>query len=327
MKVEVQFSGGKDSQASLIWAVKKYGAKNVTAVFCDTGWEHELTYKHIEYVANDLQVELKILKSKKYDGMVDLVRKKGRWPSTTARFCTEELKTKPFIDYVLDECKDILAVQGIRGAESASRSKMKIQCSVFKYYFEPYQTNSMIVEKLESLPALSMVQKQKLTKAKHRLSIGKEDPKFFTYRKNDVKEFVKKYADDIIRPHFNESDQFVIDYIIDNGQLPNPLYKMGSRRVGCYPCIMSGHQEVLEIIRRDPDRMNEIESYEIETGRSFWKVDFMPKRFQSGYDPKTGKKFPTTKDVITYLTEKNMTGDLFIEDHSISCSSYYHLCE
>ena len=48
MKVVIAFSGGKDSQASLIWAVKKFGTKNIIAVFCDTGWEHPLTYQHIK---------------------------------------------------------------------------------------------------------------------------------------------------------------------------------------------------------------------------------------------------------------------------------------
>ena len=43
MKIIVSFSGGKDSQACLIQACKEFGADNVTAVFCDTGWEHELT--------------------------------------------------------------------------------------------------------------------------------------------------------------------------------------------------------------------------------------------------------------------------------------------
>jgi 7-cyano-7-deazaguanine synthase in queuosine biosynthesis len=37
MKIIVQFSGGKDSHAALIWAVKKYGAENITAQFSDTG--------------------------------------------------------------------------------------------------------------------------------------------------------------------------------------------------------------------------------------------------------------------------------------------------
>lgn len=40
MKIIVSFSGGKDSQACLIQAVNQYGADNVEAVFCDTGWEH-----------------------------------------------------------------------------------------------------------------------------------------------------------------------------------------------------------------------------------------------------------------------------------------------
>ena len=48
MKVVVAYSGGKDSQASLIWAVNQYGKENVLAVFCDTGWEHSVTYQHIK---------------------------------------------------------------------------------------------------------------------------------------------------------------------------------------------------------------------------------------------------------------------------------------
>lgn len=31
MKILVAYSGGKDSQASLLWAVKKYGAANIEA--------------------------------------------------------------------------------------------------------------------------------------------------------------------------------------------------------------------------------------------------------------------------------------------------------
>lgn len=326
MKVIVQYSGGKDSQAALIWAVKKYGTKNIIAVFCDTVWEHDITYNHINKTCLDLGVELKILRSKKYNGMIDLAKKKGRFPSTKARFCTQELKTKPFIDYVLDECSNILVIQGIRGAESVSRSKMSSQCTVFKYYLEPYQTNSMIVEHLESLDKISHAQKSKLRKAKSRLLEGKEDPKYHAYRKKEVIEFVKNYACDIIRPHFDESAQFVINYIIENDQIPNLLYYMGSKRVGCYPCIMSGHNEVLTIIERDPQRIDEIIEYELEVGSSFFKIDYIPKRFQTGYDEKSGKYYTTAKDIVKYLLAKNATLDMF-EDEAISCSSYYNLCE
>ena len=128
MKVIVTFSGGKDSLAALLWT-REHITKNFTTVFCDTGWEHPLTYEYIHRIADKLHLDLVTLKSKKYDGMVDLARQKKRWPSTRARFCTVELKTKPTIDYVLDEVQDnMLMIQGIRAAESASRAKMSAQC-------------------------------------------------------------------------------------------------------------------------------------------------------------------------------------------------------
>ena len=39
MKILIFYSGGKDSQACLIWACNKYGVENCEAVFSDTGWE------------------------------------------------------------------------------------------------------------------------------------------------------------------------------------------------------------------------------------------------------------------------------------------------
>ena len=85
MKILLQFSGGKDSQACLIKAVNDYDNEKVTALFCDTGWEHEDTYTHIHNVCNQLNVELITLKSRKYKDFVDMSIKKGRFPSTMAR--------------------------------------------------------------------------------------------------------------------------------------------------------------------------------------------------------------------------------------------------
>lgn len=70
MKILVSFSGGKDSQACLIQAFKQYGGGNLTAVFCDTGWEHPDTYKHVNDVCLQMGVKLITLKSK-YDFVSD----------------------------------------------------------------------------------------------------------------------------------------------------------------------------------------------------------------------------------------------------------------
>lgn len=66
---------------------------NLIAVFCDTGWEHPDTYKHVNDVCLQMGVRLITLKSK-YD-FVSLAVHKKRFPSTNARFCTSELKMKP----------------------------------------------------------------------------------------------------------------------------------------------------------------------------------------------------------------------------------------
>lgn len=307
LKILVAFSGGKDSQASLIWAVEKYGAKNIEAVFCDTGWEHELTYEHINYVTDALGVKLVTIKSKKYNGFLDMVIKKLRFPSSQARFCTEELKTKPMIDYILDECDcNVLVIQGIRTDESEARKNMQRQCTYFKYYFEPYGFDK------------------------------KGKPKYSTYRKKDVKAFRSKYADDIIRPVIDKTGQEVMMIIIDAGQAVNPLYYTGSKRVGCFPCMMCSQGELKEMIDHHPKYVFRLIDAEnkanqaIPRGATFFAPDFIPAYRHSKTDPKTGKSICTVPDVIRYIKEKNSNLNLWEEEeksHDRRCMSYYAICE
>lgn len=77
MKIIVTFSGGKDSLAALLW-VREHITTNFTTVFCDTGWEHPLTYEYINRIADRLNLDLVTLKSPKYDGMVGLAKQKKR---------------------------------------------------------------------------------------------------------------------------------------------------------------------------------------------------------------------------------------------------------
>jgi 3'-phosphoadenosine 5'-phosphosulfate sulfotransferase (PAPS reductase)/FAD synthetase len=289
MKIIVQFSGGKDSMASLLY-VRNNISKDFITVFCDTGWESSLTYKYIQDVNEKLNLNLVTLKSKKYDGFLDLAKKKKRFPSTKARFCTEELKSKPMIDWVLDEIKDdIVVIQGIRKAESHARSKMNAQCTYFKFYFEPYGYDKN----------------------------GK--PKYHTYRKKEVVKFREKFADDILRPVFDWSGQQVIDYILENGFEPNPLYKYGMKRVGCFPCIMSNNQDIRSIEKFFPERLDMLEEEEVLKNSSFFGPDSIPKyAYKGGY--------PLLSDVRKYLKDKNATGDLFSGEER-SCMSFYGLCE
>lgn len=298
VKVLVAFSGGKDSLASLIWAVNKYGVKSVEAVFCDTGWEHELTYEHINEVVEKIGVKLVTVKSKKYDGFVDLAKQKKRFPSTKARFCTEQLKSIPMIDYVLEQKCHLIIVQGIRADESASRAKMKEQCSYFRFYYEPYGYD-------------------KQGKAKYQ-----------SYRKKDVLAWREKYADDIIRPMFAWSGQDVMAYILDNGYKPNPLYYQGFSRVGCFPCIMCKKSEIKQIAENHPEYLERLQNAEIETGSSFFPPDYIPPYLQQGRDKK-GQRFPLLKNVIDYVTDDPSQTKMFEDDEKQDrrCMSFYSICE
>lgn len=64
------------------------------------------------------------------NAFLDMCLWKGRFPSTRARFCTEELKKKPIIDYqetLLDEFDRINVWVGVRKDESTARSKITEQ--------------------------------------------------------------------------------------------------------------------------------------------------------------------------------------------------------
>ena len=89
IKCVVPVSGGKDSQACLKLAVEKFGAKHVLGMFCDTAFEHPLTYEHIEKMKSLYGVNIITLQE---GNVYDKIRKTGRFPSDIARFCTDQLK-------------------------------------------------------------------------------------------------------------------------------------------------------------------------------------------------------------------------------------------
>jgi 3'-phosphoadenosine 5'-phosphosulfate sulfotransferase (PAPS reductase)/FAD synthetase len=48
IKVLVPISGGKDSQAALKLALQTHQPSEVRGLFCDTRFEHPMTYAHVD---------------------------------------------------------------------------------------------------------------------------------------------------------------------------------------------------------------------------------------------------------------------------------------
>lgn len=119
-KVVASISGGKDSAALSLWLTEN-GIEHLR-VFQDTGWESQVTY---DYLRGELTNKIgPITEIRAPLQMRDLILKKGMFPSRQRRYCTEELKIKPFKRFretVLADTDCVNAV-GIRRDESKARA-------------------------------------------------------------------------------------------------------------------------------------------------------------------------------------------------------------
>ena len=154
----VSISGGKDSTALLLLALERQ-PDNLQAVFADTGNEHPLTYEYLAYL-NDTVFPIRTVKAdfarqiagkREYvltkwadkgvpddaiaraaealvttgNPFLDMCVWKGRFPSSRAAFCSQELKRNPIIAQVqqplLDDGDDVVSWQGVRRDESLNR--------------------------------------------------------------------------------------------------------------------------------------------------------------------------------------------------------------
>lgn len=128
----ISISGGKDSKATLIVSlplllqyVKPYQIK---VIFCDTKWEKEETYQELKFIETKLKefnIEFITLLNEKYsNGMLDLIKYKKIFPSRDGKFCTEQLKMIPALDYYKNLSLngfDVFALVGKRRDESKER--------------------------------------------------------------------------------------------------------------------------------------------------------------------------------------------------------------
>ena len=201
-------------------------------------------------------------------GMETLVEIKGRVPSAKARFCTEELKVKPTIEFLKTINDDFELYDGKRREESDSRSKLLER--EWSDWYDCWVNHPLAFWTVNQVFALA---------AKH-------------------------------------------------GVKPNPLYLMNAGRVGCFPCVLINHREAKAFLLDPilgPEFRKRVRRLEEICGRSFFPPNYIPKRFQTGFDEKSGKQFCKSKDVFTYLDMKTMA-ELPWEE-SKKCMSIYNLCD
>ena len=235
----ISLSGGKDSTALALLAIER-NEENIRFVFCNTGNEanetleyisyldeilHSKCGKKIEVIEANFKEKLQIKATKLNDArrtpalkfasscdspFLQLAALKGRFPSTMARFCTEELKVKPIkvlISRILATGEDVENWSGVRAEESPKRATLPER----EFFFSNEQTGA---------------------EAWHYRPILKWSAK-------DCFEIMKRH-----------------------GVKPNPLYKMGFARVGCFPCINCRKAELRLIAEQFPEYIRRIKAWE-----------------------------------------------------------------
>ncbi len=306
----ISVSGGKDSTALLLLAIERQ-PDNMSAVFADTGNEHEQTYEYVRYLEKATGVPIRWVKAdfaariagkKEYvltkwagkgvpqenidraaaalvptgNPFLDLCIWKGRFPSTKAAFCSEELKRNPIINQVqnplLDAGHDVQSWQGVRRDESLNRRFLIPQ--------ELKSTHANGAELWNYRPILDW----------------KAEDCFAMHRKHGIKH--------------------------------NPLYEQGMGRVGCMPCINCRKDELLEISKRFPEAIQRIAEWEqaVKAASKRGGATF----FAAPSDDSEWSATQTIEVVVEWSKTKRggKLYDMFrMLDDGPVCSSVYGLCE
>lgn len=199
-RVVASVSGGKDSAAMSLY-LTELGIEH-DRVFMDTGWESQITYDYLRGPLTDRLGPITEIRGEL--DFVQLVEKKGLFPSRNRRFCTELLKVVPVQRWLAvrmaaridDSAPELINAVGIRRAESRARSEMA----------EWEWSDGFDLEVWRPL--------------------------------------ITWTADDVAAIHRR------------HGLEPNPLYGMGARRVGCWPCIHERKEGIALVARVDPERID-----------------------------------------------------------------------
>lgn len=232
IKCVVPISGGKDSQACLKLALQQFNKDEILGLFCDTKYEHPLTYAHIDKIENIYGVKIERINA---GDVYSLVRKYKQFPTSGMRFCTDRLKLQPakkfYSKLAREQDAGFEVWLGMRSNEShkrAERYKFNVSSDVYAPHEIMPSTFPMRLSKLGVMFRLPILE----------------------WLAEDVFEFL-------------------------NGE-QNPLYALGSNRVGCFPCLASGdHAKEKDFALDDIGRQRRIEV--VQLGKEINKNIFTTK--------------------------------------------------
>jgi 3'-phosphoadenosine 5'-phosphosulfate sulfotransferase (PAPS reductase)/FAD synthetase len=237
-KIIVPVSGGKDSTVCLCLAIDKVGVDNVIPVFNDTGWEHPLTYEYLDYLEERLDIKINRTKGgQRGEGLIDVIRKQGRFPFGMGRFCTMYLKQYALRDWYKDNLFDGETQYevwfGMRTDESNQRAKKYAGLSPDDVFDMGDLFPSRYNKKLRATLVVRL-------------------------------------------PVVDWSTHDIFAHLYKIKVKHNPLYNEGTNdRVGCYPCLLAGKKVQKKMFATEvgQERLKIIKALEVEMGVKYEMFD------------------------------------------------------
>lgn len=306
IKHVVSISGGKDSTALWLHAIER--GVDFTPVFADTGHEHEITYEYIEYLEKEL----------------------GPIKRVTANFDEEIEKKRVYMEE--HWVNDGVPRERVEVALQAMKptGNVFLDCAIRHGRF-PSPRRRFCSQDLKHKPIhLDVV--SPLIIAGHTV-VSWQGVRADESRARADLDVVEEIDSRLIvyRPLITWSVDDVFDLHRRHGIEPNPLYKMGMRRVGCMPCIMCAKGELRNMANRWPDHLEKVKKYEeivsavSKRGSStFFDVRNIEKKDTRNVNHETHGVKQQARWAKTSRGGNQFQLDF--EEHE-QCSSIYGLCE
>lgn len=356
IKHVVSVSGGKDSLATLLIAVGRFGLRNIVAIFCDTGNEHELTYEYLGYLERRIGLTITRLRAD-FTAEIAAKRKFIARDQRTRR----EYDTRPVFEpdgvtpvpkrdargqIVLNKAgkpvQKTVKVGGGRKVRWPNKAKRRalavlhptgnvfLDLCLWKGRF-PSRKAQFCTEELKRNMAVEF--QMELMDQGHTVVSWQGVRRDESHNRRNAAKF-ERVAPRlyIYRPIVEWTAMQAVEFATLHEILANPLYSMGMSRVGCFPCINAGKDELRQMAARFPAHMERIAEWErlvstaCKRGYSTFMSDAHPAkdrrtifaelniwtRIEWAKTTRGGKQFSLLND---------------LEDGSDSCSSVYGLCE
>ncbi len=354
----VSVSGGKDSTATLLLALERVGREQLTAIFCDTGNEHQAVYEYLSYLELALDVQIVRLKAdfteqvaakrmfiardqrtrRKYDTQPVFDDGGNQVPKRDGHGNIITRKVKRDGVTVIEPVQKTVKVGGgcrTRWSNKAKRRALAVLYPTGNPFLDlcmwkgrfPSRMGQFCTEELKRNMAVSY--QLDLVDAGYRVVSWQgvrrdESAKRSTARKSE------RIAPHLhaFRPLVDWTALDVFDYCAKRGIQPNPLYLQGCTRVGCMPCINVSKDELRTIAQRWPDEIERIAEWERLVGLASKRgaATFMPAPGETRTAVQRGNIWQRVEWSRT--TRGGAQYDLLADiNESTACASAYGLCE